>query len=294
MTERSTNENGDQEKTTVVNNWRDIIKLPVLDKESGWDVQELENILRECIQRITDQNLKDNDGQIYTTLSGGVDSSLCLAIIAELLPSNTPIHTYTVGSSKNHPDILYARIVSDLYNTTHHEIIANCDIEQEAATEFRTFYGDSDTTNRKIEQGDINVWITYREIAKGGAVSVIAHDGIDEQLGGYWLHRKAVSQGKKQLEKIFKDYWQRLSPEHLEPLEQTAHYFGIEILLPYLQEPLVRYISKIPLLHRTSFKSGKLPLKAIARKYFNQEFRLKTIPDRKKLGFISALLRDNI
>lgn len=223
---------------------------------------------------------------IYTTLSGGVDSSLCLAIISELCPPKTQIHTFTVVGNKAHPDIQFAKEVAQLFNTIHHETIVDKKAQEDIMNEFKAFYGDTAKTQRMIERADHNVWAVYREIAEFGAVSVIAHDGIDELIGGYWRYRQSAQEGKEKQQSVFEEFWHQLQPEHLEPLEQTAGHFGIKLLFPYLQERLVRYIAGIPVGDRASFSSGKIPLKEIARKYVWP----KSVVDRPKRGFVDALM----
>ncbi len=286
MSEKSVIEGINGEPELKLNGWREVVKLPVVDSEKLWNLEELEDIFRESIEAVTIQALKDNDGIIYTTLSGGVDSSLCLAIIAELCPSDTEIHTFTAGGGRRHPDVQFAQEVSKLFNTTHHEIIVESKDKEEIIQEFTDFYGNSPQTETMIKRADINVWAVYRKIAKTKARSVIVHDGIDELMGGYWLHRQSATEGKERQEEIFRKFWRELEPEHLTPLESTAHHFGIQLLFPYLQKKLVDYISHIPVSERASFTTGKMPLKEIARKYVWP----KEVIDRKKRGFVDALM----
>lgn len=269
------------------NGWRTAVGLPVITESRPWNIIELEDVLRRAVEAVDAQATRDNNGKIYTTLSGGVDSTLCLAMIAEMLPADTEIHTFTAGGSSKHPDVQFARIVANLFNTTHHEIIVNERAKKVIIAEFKNFYGDSPATQLKINQGDHNVWAVYREIVKFGAKSVIAHDGIDELMGGYWKHRQSSELGLEKQSEIFRHFWQQLQSGHLEPLESTAHHFGINLLFPYLQKEVVEYISHIPVQDRASFKSGKMPLKDIARKYVWP----KAVVDRQKRGFIDALMK---
>lgn len=288
MSEEPSGEDVNTEPELQINDWREVVKLPVVAPEKPWYLEKLEDLFRESIGVVVTQSLKDNNGVIYTTLSGGVDSSLCLAIIAELCPADTEIHTFTAGGSEKHPDIQFARKVAELFNTTHHEIIVEPKSKAEIIKEFTDFYGESPQTEEMIKRADINVWVVYREIAKAKVKSVIAHDGIDELMGGYWLHRQAASEGKEKQEEVFRRFWKELELEHLVPLESTAHHFGIQLLFPYLQKRLVEYISHIPVTERASFASGKLPLKEIARKYVWP----KEVVDRKKRGFVDALMEE--
>lgn len=287
------------EQAPQVNGWEEAVVLPVVAQERSWNLTDLETVLRKSITVVTRQNLEDNQGQIFTTLSGGVDSSLCLAIMAELCPAQTPIHTFTAGGSIKHPDIQFARIVSSFFQTIHHEIIIGAQSKSELEAEFRIFHKNTEQAEEEIKRGDVNIWAVYREISRFAAKSVIVHDGIDELMGGYWPHCSSFELGQEAQQKEFEEFWSLLVPEHLEPLERTARYFNISLLYPYLQPSLVEYISHIPTQDRASLIRGKdevnypdrkKPLRALARLYFGNILGLRDIPDRKKRGFIDALL----
>lgn len=283
-----------KETEYLINGWREAIALPVisseqisLDPKNPKDVDSLEDILRSAVEATGKQALKNNTGKIFLTLSGGVDSSLYLALLAETFPE-AKIHTLTVGGSRKHPDAQFGRRVAKMFNTDHHEVIVGEEQKQEITEEFSSFYSDNPQTQLKIAQGDINVWAAYKKLKELGAKTVIAHDGIDELMGGYWKHRETANQGITAQEIVFRQFWGKLPEEHLIPLETTADYFGINILFPYLQIPVVKYISKIPVNIRASFTSGKIPLKAVAKRCVWP----REVVDRKKRGFIDALMEE--
>jgi len=57
-----------------------------------------------------------------TYLSGGIDSSSVVALMSEIM--NEPVKTFSVGFGEERTDELkYARIVSEYFNTDHHEFI---------------------------------------------------------------------------------------------------------------------------------------------------------------------------
>ncbi len=55
-------------------------------------------------------------------LSGGIDSSLVLALLRRVYPG-VSISTFTLAKSKNYPDMVFARKIADLFETEHNEII---------------------------------------------------------------------------------------------------------------------------------------------------------------------------
>ena len=59
-------------------------------------------------------------------LSGGLDSSLCAAIIKKYFLKDKEFHTFSIGS-KSSPDLKYAKMVADHIGSVHHEIIFDPD-----------------------------------------------------------------------------------------------------------------------------------------------------------------------
>ncbi len=181
-------------------------------------------------------------------MSGCLDSALSLALLRQNFPQED-IVTFTMGSSADHPDVVYARLAAEKYQ----------------AQVILTFY------------------LLYRTIAAHGAKAVISHDGTDEQLGGYWEHRSNIS--KEERQDVFRKHWQILTEKHLTPLIRTADSFDIAMIFPYLNKEAVQYISQIPVDDRAVFRDGKKPLRLIARELgLPQE-----IIDRPKVGQCSIL-----
>lgn len=258
--------------------WRQSILIPLISEEKMEYIPDvLECVFTNAIEICAKECLKRNNGEICTTLSGGIDSSFCLAIIREIVGPNVAINTFTIGGSEQHPDILFARTISEFFNTIHHELIPQRREINEAKNELSFRW-----INEPQRPGDVAVFLTYKNIAKLGFRCSIAHDGIDELLGGYLEHRKHKNRKKKT--DAFQSLWARLEEEHLTPLEEKASHFGIGVIFPYLQEVVVEYISKIPIDERTSSEVSKIPLRNIAKKCLPLE-----IIKRKKYGFSSAL-----
>lgn len=265
---------------TKITDWREAIALPVIAGRARWSFVGLEKVLTEAIQLCVSECIKRNEGMICTTLSGGLDSSFCLAKIRELVGFEIPVHTFTIGGSEEYPDVQFARIISRRFGTIHHEWIPS---KEEIRKAERELY--SQRRDEPRRSGNVAVFLAYQNIARHGFKCVIAHDGIDELLGGYWEHRKYDDEQKKA--EVFQNFWGRLEKEHLLLLERKAQHFGIQVILPYLQKAVVEYIAKIPLRSRTTFKESKIPLRTIAKKHLPVE-----VIKRNKKGFCSALDRE--
>lgn len=258
--------------------WREIVKKSLVSKVNlNWSCDALENIFLHYINLCVKKNFLENSEVICTTLSGGVDSSLCLALIREVTKHEVVIHTFTTGINEKCPDVQFARAMAQKFKTEHHELFPSQDDIEIVQEKIKLNWFDEIGS-----LGDVAVFLTYENIQRHNFKSVIVHDGIDELMGGYWEHRRHENVFDQ--ENAFRMLWSDLPENHLLALERKAKHFGIKVLLPYLQNGIVDYVSKIPVWHRTNREESKIPLKMIARKFLPLE-----VVDRKKTGFCDAL-----
>jgi asparagine synthetase B (glutamine-hydrolysing) len=252
-------------------------------------------------------------GTLGLLLSGGVDSSLVLALVRQEYPE-VPIHTFTLASYNDYPDILYAREVSRLFDTIHHEkILSNLELQ-----EYLAEYG---VVRQHNFRGDINVYILC-SIASEYSRIIVTGDGGDECFGGYWLHkyplghketgkitrfedihpdsqkhlRQMVGLGfrnflykdksnKEDHEAVWEYFVKVLLPNHMEPLLRSAKFLNIDVYTPLFSSSLIAFLRTLPINERTNRKIEK----ALASKYLP-----KSIIERKSMGFDVALEKELI
>ncbi len=84
-------------------------------------VEELRRLIRQSVRR---RMVSDVPFGVF--LSGGVDSSLNVALLAELL--NKPVETFSIGIKDDASnEFVYAREVADYFHTNHHEVVIDDD-----------------------------------------------------------------------------------------------------------------------------------------------------------------------
>ena len=241
-------------------------------------------------------------------LSGGIDSSLVLALIKREYPE-IPIHTFSLARNYDYPDIMYARKIAELFGTNHHEKILSTSELEGCSKEY-------DRVRRHNFRGDINVYILC-SIAREYSNVIVTGDGGDECFGGYWLHRypfghKETGQitrfedihpdSQKHLKEMvrlgFRDFlykakseegdyeavWEYfvkvLLPNHMGPLLHTAKVLSADVYTPLFSENLIDFLRTLPIEERINRKIEK----ALATKYLP-----KSIVERKSIGFDVAL-----
>jgi asparagine synthase (glutamine-hydrolysing) len=141
-------------------------------------IEELRALLKESVKmRLI------SEVPLGAHLSGGIDSSIIVALMAEL--SNAPVKTFSVGfEDEKFSELEYARAVAQKYSTDHHEFILK--------------YGDIPSTLEKITYhfgepfADASAIPLYHisKMTREHVTVVINGDGGDEDFAGYqryWL-----------------------------------------------------------------------------------------------------------
>ena len=127
------------------------------------------------------------DVPVGAFLSGGVDSSLIVALMSQL-SGGAGVETYSAGF--DHPDtdeLQYARVVADQYQTSHHEVIVPPH-EMQSLWPKLTWHRDGPVS----EPADVAVFRLSQK-ARERVKVLLSGEGADELFAGYGKYRR----GKK-------------------------------------------------------------------------------------------------
>ena len=139
-------------------------------------VAELTRLLKQSISR-----RMVSDVPFGVLLSGGVDSSMNVALMSELM--SRPVTTFTIGyeGKEDYNEFQFARRVSQRYKTDHHEVL----IDRHQMQDFLPLL-----VRLQDEPIADNVCIPLYFLAKlvkeSGTTVVQVGEGADENLLGYW------------------------------------------------------------------------------------------------------------
>jgi asparagine synthase (glutamine-hydrolysing) len=145
-----------------------------------------------CIQTIRTllkQSIKDrmmSDVPFGVFLSGGIDSSTNVALMAELM--NRPVDTFSVGIKdlEKYNEMGYARQIAKEFKTNHHEII----IDHKDAFDFlpKLIYHQDEPLADPV---CIPLYFVSKLARDSGTIVVQVGEGSDEQFAGYrWMLRE--------------------------------------------------------------------------------------------------------
>lgn len=125
------------------------------------------------------------DVEVGAFLSGGVDSSLIVALAAKA--TNRPLRTYCLvydhEINEKGNDRKFARLVSEQFKTRHHEVLLTPQILMNELPAIVACYGQPNSAV-------ISNWFIAKEMGKALKVA-LSGDGADEIFGSYYLHRAA-------------------------------------------------------------------------------------------------------
>jgi asparagine synthase (glutamine-hydrolysing) len=181
------NKSGD---LTVERYWSPVKDNPEYTKMDAVEVQG--EILRLLRQAIKDRMMSDVPFGVF--LSGGIDSSLNVALMYELM--DRPIDTYTVGFKEleKYNELQYARQISKLYNTNHHEILID---QNDAFPILESLVWHEDEPN--ADPVCIPLYFLSKLTRESGTIVIQVGEGSDEQFVGYpWMMREY---------NFFRTYW---------------------------------------------------------------------------------------
>lgn len=145
--------------------------------------RQLEELLRASVK-----SQLMSDVPLGAFLSGGIDSSLVVGLMAQL--TNRPVKTFTIGfREEEYSETRYARQLAELHRTEHHELI----VEPESL----------DLLPRLVRQldepfADPSVIPTYyvSRMAREHVTVCLSGDGGDEGFGGYQRYQWALKHSK--------------------------------------------------------------------------------------------------
>jgi asparagine synthase (glutamine-hydrolysing) len=173
-------------------------------------VEEIRRLLRQAVTR---RMVSDVPFGVF--LSGGVDSSLNVALMAEMM--DRPVQTFSVGI-KGDPsnEFLYARKVAQHFGADHHEVLIG-DQDFISFTPKMAFYQDEPLADP--------VCVPLNFVSKlardSGTIVIQVGEGSDEIFAGYRMYHAFVEWDQK----YFARYSQLPSPVRRLAAVAFAHFF---------------------------------------------------------------------
>jgi asparagine synthase (glutamine-hydrolysing) len=199
-----------------------IDKHGEVHKEQYWDITneteafpkdkfQIEHFCIENIRRLLRDSIKlrmMSDVPFGVLLSGGIDSSLNVALMAELM--DRPVETFSIGFKdlEKYNELGYARQIATQFQTNHHEYF----LEERDAIEFLPkMIWHQDEPN--ADPVCVPMYYVSKLARESGTVVVQVGEGSDELFSGYQRYLQEVQ---------YYEYYYQLLPEAMKDVAYQA------------------------------------------------------------------------
>ena len=176
------------------NNWELSKNNKYHNPSTSWNINiNYENVLtniREKLCQAVIKRMENTERPIAFLLSGGLDSSLVVAIANQYKKTDKRIETYSIGLEGS-TDMEYAKMVSEFCNTNHtHVLVSEKDFLNSIEEVIKNIES-YDTTTIRASVGN---YLIGKYISKHSDAKVVLNgDGSDELCGGYLYFNKCPS-----------------------------------------------------------------------------------------------------
>ena len=258
-----------------------LLNIPFVFSDSQYIKSQINNLLTLAVKKRLCA-----DRPIGFLLSGGLDSSLIVAIACKLLGPES-ITCFSIGLP-NSPDVIASKIVANYLGITNHHIIPfdidlGINLIEDVIRATETY--DITTIRASVPQ-----YIMAKYISENTNIKVLlSGEGSDEIHGSYRYFRDAPNSEEFHLEtiRLLKELYMY---DNLRT-DRTMAAFGLEVRVPFLDFDYVKFINKVdPKLLMYSEHSME---KYIIRSSF-PEYLPNEILYRSKEAFSDAVSSDDV
>jgi asparagine synthase (glutamine-hydrolysing) len=178
------------------------------------------NKVRESIWQAVDLQRKASDVPIGILLSGGLDSSLLVGILAEL--GGTKIETFSIGFEEfagvKADEFEFSDMIATKFKTQHHRYLA-------PYSEMFTKLPDAtQCMSEPMVSTDVTAFYLLAERVSQQVKVVMSGQGADEVLGGYFWYPRMATETGTYLDRFAKHYLDRSHSEYLAMIDTDLSY----------------------------------------------------------------------
>ncbi len=186
---------------------------------------------RTVLRRAVERHRLASDVPIGVLLSGGLDSSLLVALLAE---HTNDLNTFSIGfeavAGEQADEFEYSDLVAKVFDTQHHKFaMSNAEVLRRLPEAIAQM-------SEPMPSYDVTAFYLLGEQVSPEVKVVLAGQGADEVFGGYsWYPRMAAEDGSA-VERFARHYFDR---EHAEYLEMMTEDYDIpDVTTAWVEEQL--------------------------------------------------------
>lgn len=195
--------------------------------------QDWLNATRHVLQRAVERHRLASDVPVGVLLSGGLDSSLLVAMLAEHVEE---LNTFSIGfeavAGELADEFEYSDLVAKHFNTRHHKFaVANAEVLKRLPEAIAQM-------SEPMASYDVTAFYLLGEQVSREVKVVLAGQGADEVFGGYFWYPRMDEANGTSLERFSQHYFDRSHDEYLEMM--TDAYAVSDVTSAWVSEQLQR------------------------------------------------------
>ncbi|HFD87513.1 MAG TPA: N-acetylglutaminylglutamine amidotransferase [Gammaproteobacteria bacterium] len=200
--------------------------------ESHYDQKEWQELIHEALKRSVDRRLKIADVPVGVLLSGGLDSSLLVALLAE--QGVTDLKTFTIGfedqPEEKGSEFEFSDPVAERYGTEHHKFhVPNADVLKRLPEAVQAM------SEPMFAQDAVAFYLLSEQVSKQIKV-VQSGQGADEVFAGYFWYPQMNEAEGTPFERFRPYYFDRSHEEYLQMVD--SKYAGGDYTAALIEEKL--------------------------------------------------------
>ncbi len=166
----------DTKRIREVEYW-DFVDIQEVSVDESEALEQIECLLTDCVKKRL-----ISDVPVGAFLSGGLDSSVVVALMAKLI-NPQPVNTFTVAYHEGYSEQEYAQIVAEQFQTNHNVFYL----------ESEDFFSSLETLVRFAEEPIVEpaaiALYHISKLAREHAIVLLSGEGSDEVFAGYFLYQ---------------------------------------------------------------------------------------------------------
>ena len=198
------------------------------------------NTIRSLLIQGVEKRVKNCDAEIGFFLSGGLDSSLVAAIAKNIMP-NKKLKTFSIGMSRDSPDLRFANIMAFQLDSEHHEVIFT---EKEGIEAIANVIYHTESYDCTTIRASVPMFLLCEYIVDNTDVKVmLSGEGADELFGGYLYFHNAPSK-----EELHEETERLVNEVHMFDslrADRTTNSCGLEVRVPFFDKNFINYIRNV-------------------------------------------------
>ncbi len=200
--------------------------------DTHYDEIEWRDMIHEALKKSVDRRLKIADVPVGVLLSGGLDSSLLVALLAE--QGAKDLKTFTIGfedqPEEKGSEFEFSDPVAAMYDTEHHKFhVPNADVLKRLPEAVRAM------SEPMFAQDAVAFYLLSEQVSQQIKV-VQSGQGADEVFAGYFWYPQMNDAEGSSIERFRPYYFDRSHDEYLEMVD--ARYAGKDYTSALIEEKL--------------------------------------------------------